>query len=170
MSQKCCIGCVGEWIKQNPLPAKAAKVAKRADREKTKARREAIKTIRDFLKDAQAVFNRYIRLRDAGHPCISCGLPMSSEAVGGGYDAGHYRSVGAAGHLRFDEQNVHAQCKRCNRYGAGRVQDYRIGLIARIGLPAVERIEADNSTHKWTRDELIRIIETYRQKCRELEG
>ena len=84
-------------------------------------------------------------------------------------DAGHYRSTGSADHLRFDEDNCHAQRSDCNRYGAGRAVDYRIGLIGRIGLERVEALEARNDTTKWTREGLREIRDTYRAKAKELE-
>jgi hypothetical protein len=89
--------------------------------------------------------------------------------LGGAYDCGHYRSVGSAPHLRFMEANAHAQRKACNRWGAGRAVDYRIGLIQRIGIEAVESLEADNRIHKWTREELIEIRDTYKRKLKELK-
>ena len=89
--------------------------------------------------------------------------------MGGAYDCGHYRSTGSAPHLRFDERNAHAQRKVCNRWGAGRAVDYRIGLVARIGLEAVEALESDNAPRKWTREELIAIRDTYKQKLKELK-
>ena len=46
--------------------------------------------------------------------------------------------------------------------------EYRAHLIQRIGLEAVKALEQDNRTHKWTRDELREIRDTYRQKLREL--
>lgn len=135
-----------------------------------RARKEAIKTRSDWMKEAQTAFNAFIRARDAGKLCICCGLPLALDAIGGGYDAGHYRSVGSAPHLRFDERNVHAQRKQCNRYGAGRAVDYRIGLIARIGLEAVEAIEADQEPRKWSIDELKAIKAEYRAKLKQLQG
>jgi hypothetical protein len=57
----------------------------------------------------------------------------------------------------------------CNRHGAGRAVDYRIGLIARIGLARVEALEAANQVHKWTREELIALKAKYRACLRELE-
>ena len=63
--------------------------------------------------------------------------------------------------------NASAQRKRCNRR-AFDVARYRANLIARIGLERVEALEQDNRTHKWTRDELREIRDTYRRKLREL--
>lgn len=143
---------------------------KRSDERKAdRAKREKLKTRSDWMKEAQREFNRFIRLRDAGMRCICCARNLGEDEPGGAYDAGHYRSVGSAPHLRFDERNVHAQRKQCNRYGAGRAVDYRIGLIGRIGKEAVEALEADQIPRKYTIEELKQIRDTYRAKARELE-
>jgi len=89
--------------------------------------------------------------------------------MGGGYDCGHWRSVGSAPHLRFHEDNAHGQCKKCNRYDSGRAVDYRIGLIARIGLSRVELLESDFSTKKWSIDDILVIRDSYRKKAHELK-
>ncbi len=135
---------------------------------KDRARKAKLKTRRDWEKEAQAAFNAFIRARDAGKPCICCGQPLSVGDVGGSYDCGHYRSTGSAPHLRFHEDNAHAQRKQCNRWGAGRAVDYRLGLIQRIGLERVEALEADQVPRKYTADELRAIRDLYRAKLREL--
>jgi len=165
MTHKCCSPECAEIFGREQTKKQAAK----KEREETKARKEKLKTLHDWIADAQTVFNKFIRLRDRGLPCICCGRYGDVGAIGGGYDSGHYRSRGSAGHLRFHEDNAHAQLKQCNRYGAGRAVDYRIGLIKRIGLERVEALEADNKPHKWTVDELKEIIRVYRAKCKELE-
>lgn len=150
--------------------AKKARAAAKVERAETRRRKEAIKTIPDLIKEAQHAFNAFIRARDQEQPCICCGRPLGDGDVGGAFDAGHYRSTGSASHLRFHEHNVHAQRKQCNRYGAGRAVDYRIGLVSRIGLAAVEALESNNSPHKWTREELIQIRDTYRAKLKALKS
>lgn len=167
MQKVCGPACALEIVKQA-----AAKKVKQLERQQAREHREKlekIKTRSEWMKEAQTAFNKFIRLRDKERPCICCGLPLNMGAVGGGYDAGHYRSVGSAPHLRFEESNVHAQTKKCNRYGAGRAVDYRKGLIERIGLEAVEKLEADQVPRKFTVDELREIRDTYRIKARELE-
>lgn len=153
-------------------PKCALSLAAAAREKKAKAdyqrRKEAIKTRSDHMKDAQVAFNAFIRARDAHKPCICCGQPQGSASVGGCFDCGHYRSVGSAPHLRFDERNAHGQRKQCNRYCAGRAVDYRIGLVARIGLAEVENLEAEQGGGKWTVDELIAIKLTYRAKLKQL--
>ena len=85
-------------------------------------------------------------------------------------DAGHYRSRGSAPHLRFDERNCHAQAKRENRYLSGNVVDYRVGLIARIGLEEVESLEADQTPKKYTIAELKAIKAHYVAKLKEMKN
>lgn len=121
------------------------------------------------MKEAQIAFNAYVRERDKNQPCICCGQPLGAQQVGGGFDAGHYRSVGSAPHLRFDERNCHGQRKSCNRYGSGRSVDYRLGLIARIGLAEVESLEADNDPKKYSIDDLKAIKAKYKAKLKELK-
>lgn len=118
----------------------------------------------DWLREAQAAFNAFIRLRDAALPCISCG-----RFHDGKYDAGHYRSVGAMPALRFHELNVHKQCVPCNQHKGGNIVEYRLGLIARIGVEAVEMLERDYPPAKYTVDDAQAIKATYKQKLKELQ-
>ena len=143
--------------------------SQKQERQETRERKQALKTRSDWLKEAQIVFNQFIRRRDqlAGHACISSGraLDWSGNAV----DAGHFRSVGSAPHLRFNEDNCHAQSKHDNQYKSGNAIDYRLGLIARIGLARVEALEADNAPRHYTIEDLKRIKAEYRAKLRALK-
>jgi hypothetical protein len=136
---------------------------KAAGRKADRARYEALKPLRQLLKEAQAVFNAYIRERDRDRPCISCGRMHQ-----GAWDAGHYLSTGARSELRFDEANVHRQCVPCNQHLSGNAIAYRRGLIERIGLAEVERLEGPAPVRKWTRDDLAEIKRTYSAKRRAL--
>lgn len=150
---------------------KAARMAAKVERASIKARKEALKTIPDYIKEAQHAFNAYVRARDAAKPCICCGRTQESGygLAAHGWDCGHYRSTGSASHLRFNEDNAHRQLVICNRHGAGRAVDYRRGLIHRIGIDRVEALESSNTPHKWTREELTAIRDTYRAKLKELK-
>lgn len=149
--------------------ARASERKAKAERAEHRAKKESFKTRRDYLREAQQAFNEFIRWRDrvAGHACISSGRPL--DWSGNQTDAGHYRSVGAASHLRFNELNCHAQSKMDNRFLSGAAVDYRIGLIKRIGLEAVEMLESDNTVKRYTIEELKAIKEEYRAKARELK-
>lgn len=141
---------------------KQKRQAEKTQRIKDTHRRESLKSLSDWIRDVQIVFNRAIRLRDqlAGYPCISSGRPLDWN--GNAVDAGHYRSRGSAPHLRFVEDNCHAQSKKDNRYGAGNITDYRVNLIVRIGIERVEALECNNTPRKYTIDEL-RILKSYYQ-------
>lgn len=147
--------------------AKARQAAKRQHR----ADKTRIKTRQQWMKEAQVAFNAFIRARDWDKPCIDCNQWHKSESLTGGeWDCGHYRSVGSCPELRFDERNAHRQLKECNRRLSGRAVDYRIGLIARIGLEAVELLEGPHPPKKYSIPELQAIIREYRAKKRELEA
>lgn len=148
---------------------KARKSLAQVERKEIKVRKEKLKSRGDNLREAQQAFNEFIRWRDqlAGHACISSGRPL--DWSGNAVDAGHYRSVGSAPHLRFDERNCHAQSKQDNRFLSGNAVDYRICLIARIGLAEVEALESDQSVKKYTIDDLKAIKAHYRALTRELK-
>ncbi|HHF3505668.1 TPA: recombination protein NinG [Haemophilus influenzae] len=148
---------------------KKDKQARIENRKKMTALKEKNKTKHELTKEAQVAVNKYIRLRDVGKECISCGKPLVAEQLGGGFDAGHYRSRGAAPHLRFYTLNIHGQCKKCNRYYGGNVQQYRLGLLDRLGSEKVEQIEADNRPRHYFPDDLRRIKQIFNKKCRLIE-
>lgn len=168
-TQKVCSMACARAMAQDPkLQKVAAKAITKQKRQDLQERRERLKTKGDHLREAQAAFNAYIRERDrlAGYACISSGRPLDWN--GNAVDAGHYRSTGAAPHLRFDENNCHAQSKHDNRYLSGNVAEYRLGLIQRIGLSAVEELEADQAPRRYTIEDLKAIKALYRQKLRDL--
>lgn len=168
MQTVCSVMCavLDARIKREQAETKKRQEQRRKDREA----RDKLKTRSDWIKEAQREFNKYIRLRDAGLGCISCDAQLVHEAAaGGGYDCGHFRSVGSAPHLRFDPRNAAGQCKRCNRYGSGRVVEYRKGLVLRHGLAFVEGIEADQTPRHYTVDDLKAIRDKYRALAKQLE-
>ena len=158
IKQKKCKICKAYFTPQRPLLlvcqwkcaidfAKDTKI--KTVKKEVKEAKLKLKSRSDWLKDTQVVFNKYIRLRDQDDGCISCG---SKSAYA--YHAGHYRSIGSAGHLRFNELNCHRQCSACNTHLSGNLIQYRLGLIRKIGIHAVETLESDNNTVKWSVEEI----------------
>ena len=153
----------------------AAREQRKREREQSadlKIRREALKTRAEWEREAQAAFNKYIRMRDMYKECISHpGKLISNDRyiTGSAVDASHYRSRGAASHLRFNVFNVHAACTRCNRQLSGNAVEYRIRLIERIGLERVERLEADNEPRKFDIDYLKRVKAIFTRRARHYE-
>ena len=144
---------------------------RRERQEDRKAQREAkqrIKTRSQWMREAQAAWNRYVRARDYGKPCASCGA-MPAQKFGGTMDCSHYRSVGSAPHLRFHLHNAAAACVRCNRELSGNIVELRKGLIERIGVEKVEAVERDQSVRKFDIAYLARIKRIFTKRALRLE-
>lgn len=135
------------------------------ERREIKARKEKLKSRADYLREAQAEFNAYIRLRDARDPCISCGRHHDGQ-----YHAGHYRTVGANPELRFHEDNVHKQCAPCNNHKSGDIVNYRMNLVRKIGAEKVEWLEGPHEPLRLSIEDLKQIKAKYRALARELKG
>ena len=157
-AKACSPDCAKSYVEREQ--ASKARKQEAKERKATKQKLDALRTKPQLVAMAQKAFNAYIRARDLGRGCISCGKPLTSEP--NTYDCGHYRSVGSAVHLRFDPTNAHGQCKHCNRHLSGNHVMYRLGLIERIGLPAVELLEADQTLRKYTKEGLIEMAKEYR--------
>jgi len=134
------------------------------EKQKIKLLKEKLKTRNEWLKEAQNAFNAFIRIRDIELPCISCGRHHTGQ-----YHAGHYRSVGSAPNLRFDESNCHKQCQPCNTHLSGNIVLYRKSLLVKIGLEEVDRLESANTPAKWSIDEIKSIRQIYLAKYRALK-
>jgi hypothetical protein len=145
------------------IAAESAK-AKRVRKEYRSAKQK-MKSRADWLREAQAAFNRYIRLRDHDKPCISCGRQHQGQ-----WHAGHYRSVGACPELRFEELNVHKQCAPCNDHLSGNIVEYRRGLIERIGIDRVEWLEGNHAAKKYTIEEIRAIKAEYTRKAKDVRA
>jgi len=132
-------------------------------REELRARKAKLMTLSDHHKATQAIFNKYIRLRDRGEPCISC-----QKATGAKINAGHYLARGSHPELRYSEDNCHLQCEKCNSWLSGNQQQYRIHLINKIGLDKVLELEGDHPAKQYRVTDLIELRGIYRDKIKEL--
>jgi len=141
-------------------------LAEKKIKKKIQEYKKDIKTRRDLLNELQKIFNTFIRLRDYGMPCISCGKPLYGK-----YDAGHFFSVGGHPDMRYDEENVHGQCVECNKYKHGNLINYERGLINRIGYDRFENLVASSEEKKpkITAEEIKEKIKYYKQKIKEME-
>ncbi|HBC1013400.1 TPA: recombination protein NinG [Escherichia coli] len=158
--QKVCSGkCALELVREE----KAKKVAReRADR--LKVRRQAVRPLSYFMRQAQQAFNAFIRYRDRDEPCISCGRYHNGQ-----YHAGHFLTTAAHPELRFNEDNAHKQCQPCNTHLSGNLTRYRPALIAKIGQARFDALTGPHERRRWTREECIRIRDEYRMKLREMK-
>ena len=146
----------------------AAKVAAVKERKADAVKRQDMKTIAQLIAAAQIPFNLFIRLRDQNKGCFVCARPFR-DVPGQVQHAGHVRSRGAAGHLRFNESNCLGECEGCNGPNGAKPHQIKTGAIERIGQEQYDALEADNTPHKWGRDELIAIKADYTAKARQLQ-
>ncbi len=128
---------------------------------------EGLKTLSDFEKEAKVVFQKWVRMRDADLPCISC------ENKSNRYDGGHYYPAGIYSGTIFNELNCNKQCSfNCNKMLHGNIQAYRVGLIKKYGKEAVEDLDTMaiiTKSKKYTKSELIEIKEKYSKLIREMK-
>ena len=119
------------------------------------------------FNSTDAIFSKYIRFKNAPNGycrCITCGVVQPPEDV----DAGHYISRGVKV-LRFDERNVHPQCRRCNRYGEGVKDEYALALIRLYGPDILEVLNKEKQSFKiYTDLELKEMRKEYRKLLKEL--
>jgi hypothetical protein len=157
-------------------PVCAAKFGQaKRDEERAKARRlanrkarEALKTRGDWVREAQAAVNAYVRERDYGEPCRACGTTSENQSItGSSWDAAHYRSRGAAPHLRFHLLNIWKCCTRCNRELSGNVVELRKGMVARLGEDRVQAIEHDDTPRQYSIDDLKRIKRIFAKRAKQ---
>jgi len=169
---KCCENRFEVWSSTQQVcsPQCAIEFArvKAADKEK-KEHTAAKKKLKDGdksfqTKKAQQIFNKWVRLRDEGNDCISCGKPPKKK------NAGHYKSRGGFPELRFEPLNCHLQCEHCNTHLSGNLSNYRVNLISKIGLDKVGWLEGPNVAKKYTILELKYIQLKYKQLIKELEA
>ncbi len=115
------------------------------------------------------VFSKYIRLRDTMpggvFRCISCGkIKPVAQA-----DAGHYHSRRHMG-TRFSEDNVHAECRFCNRFSADHNIGFRENLVRKIGPQRFAMLETEaHRTRKFSHFEIREMTRHYRSQVVELQ-
>ena len=174
---KKCRVCRAEFAPSRPMQrvcsVECAVAEARDKRERAQAKqqraesrevRQKLKRRADYTKEAQDAVNAYVRARDAGQPCISCGT-MDASA----WHAGHYRSVGSTPELRFNPLNIHRQCAKCNTHLSGNLIGYRRGLVDKIGADMVEWIEGPHEAQKLTIAELVEVKREFQSKLKELK-
>ena len=99
------------------------------------------------------VFSKWIRKRDG--KCVTCGSTNNLQA-------GHFFHAV----LDFDEENINAQCARCNHWLSGNLAVYSTYLLKKLGK---KKFEALNIRHyramageKRTDEEYYQLMEKYK--------
>lgn len=141
----------------------ARESAAKKERKEIKEAKQRIKTRADWIKEAQVAFNSYIRIRDKGKPCISCDKPDNGNHQ---RHASHFRSVGAASHLRFNVLNVHASCATCNGVLSGNLLEYMKRLPNKIGQEKTDWLLNANFEKRYSIDYAKRVKSIFTKRTR----
>lgn len=170
-----CESCLGSWYLNSEkgrqkLEKATLKVTKpKRDLEEYKKSRKTQEKL-SYLKHSVLVWcHKYIKLRDRGKPCVSCGQPWHSD-----HQAGHWKKASDYSNLKFDERNIHNQCEGCNIAKQGNVQAYSIRITQRISeedKSELERLAAEykKESFHWDRETLKQTREYYKNKYNELK-
>jgi len=79
------------------------------------------------------VFSEYIRLRDSDGQgigkCFTCNFRSDWRRQDAGHGIGRQHKA-----VKFDERNVHLQCKRCNGFEGGQQAIYKEEVEKRYGV------------------------------------
>ncbi len=130
----CSAECALAYVRAKSLRATKAteKAQKREAREGKAKLRAKLKTLSEWVSEAQMWLNRVVVMEDKPKGCISCDSPLVTEC-------GHYfhrGSVYRVARLTLLRSNLAGQCGHCNRWQGGKQHEYRLGFIARHGEEA----------------------------------
>jgi hypothetical protein len=107
-----------------------------------------------ILKDkAWKTFSKWIRNRDK--QCVCCGSTNNLQA-------GHYWH----NCLDFDEENINAQCARCNKWLSGNLATYGMYLLNKLGTKKFKALEKRHymamKGELMSEQDYINIVEKYK--------
>lgn len=171
--KSCCMACAVALTRKlnEDVSLRLVKLEEKVARKQRKDRLRELDPISKYAQRVQVVFNKYIRLRDSGRGCISCGTKFQESiryTTGGQWHAGHWKTVKAHPELRFNEYNVNLQCNKCNWADGGNRDAYREGLLAKYGLERVRELEGHHPTLKLERSNLEALERHYSALAKQL--
>ena len=145
---------------------KARKSLAEVGRKELRAAKERIKPKGQYMREAQAAFNAWVRERDSALGCVSCDRPSTWS---GQWHASHFRSVGSSPEHRFNPANVHKACSICNNHLSGNILGFLPELERRIGAEEVQALLGPSEPKRYTIEDLKALTAEYRAKTRELK-
>ena len=120
------------------------------------------KSVTQLKKEADKYFSKYIRYRDSEgglSECITCSIKLPPKQM----QAGHFVSRGK-NILRYDDENVNAQCLGCNMFKSGEQYLYSIALDKKYGDGTAQKLMAQRHEIKQFKTyELQEIIDNAKE-------
>lgn len=156
----CSLVCASKIAKIKEIEKKAKE---KANLENFEIERKLEKSLKASLINTRVQVHAFVRERDKGLPCISCGVQWNET-----FQAGHFFKAETYTTLKFNLENIHGQCTRCNLRLDGNVQNYSLNLPKRIGQEKFNQLiklaEIDKQSSKvWNLENLKEIREKFKK-------
>ncbi len=139
----------------------------RLERKDIAKRKAAIKKPSEHADNAQDWVNRYVKWRDWGKPCVSCGRP---HIFGVTRNASHLKARGSNSFLRFHLWNIHMSCIQCNKDKGGNVAEYIPRLAERIGQDKVDFLLSAPRSREYSIEYCLRLKAIFTKKAKRMMG
>jgi hypothetical protein len=179
MKAKKCRNCLEKFEPKNSLQVVCG-IKCSIEYNKTKKEKQAVKfkeyeqehkeekSLKASLINTKMQVHEYVRLRDKGKPCISCGVAWTST-----FQCGHHYKSETFTTLRFNLDNLHGQCQRCNLFLEGAFENYALNLPFRIGIKKYNDLQSLASIDKqfkkvWNLENLKEIREKVKKLRKDL--
>ena len=119
----------------------------------------------DYCKRAGIDLHQFSRVEDTLGQCCSCGKVKAWI----GMDAGHFISRGTGGWsgVYFDERNINLQCKPCNGFLGGNIQNYTDFMKQKYGQDVIDELRFLDKNNSY-KGKLIGLELYYKQKYKEM--
>lgn len=127
------------------------------------------RTVKSLMEEAAQLTQRLVKMKAADHmgiaECVTCGKQEHWKEL----DGGHFVPRAHKKH-KLREENIHPQCRYCNRYRNGALGEYTLYMIDMYGRDFVEWLwDTKQEVVKPNRHELVEIIATLKNQIAEQE-
>lgn len=127
------------------------------------------RTVTSLMEEAAKLTQKLVRMKAADHmgvaECITCGKQENWKDL----DGGHFVPRAHKKH-KLREENIHPQCRYCNRYRNGALAEYTLYMIDMYGRDFVEWLwESKQEIVKPKHDELLETIADLKEKIKDQE-
>lgn len=131
------------------------------------------KTIAKLVDECAVILQKIVKIKAADEngmvKCVTCGKIDHWKEM----DGGHWIPRTYTIH-KITEENIHPQCRRCNRFRSGEGSAYTLFMIDTYGREFVDEMErTKRDIKKWTRPEIeekLKSLREYESRVRQLKG
>lgn len=137
----------------------------------TKPKEKSQKSLSVLIHEADDVFSKFIRLRDANKQnpfylnCFTCGKPERIEFAHCMHFIDRHQMA-----VRYDEMNAHGGCENCNCFDPSHKIKYHDAMVIKYGEEKLdELIDRSRSLAKLMRHELEELIADFKERIKNLK-